>query len=303
MNSPECIMPGFKLVLASGDFIASIYPEKKRDVENHALNFKQALWREYFAVRDLLYKMLGRESLVVVKGKILTNHTEYLEQAEIPWLQSHYRDWTRDALTQANGETILFNEAWKAGENWMPGSPLGEGGTVLVRRNAIVVGEETAYGSSLEIEELEQEGYKVATLPPVTNPRSGFIPHHVDGQATLLETKTGELVLIIARSYEKQDDGKTADATSLAAETIGAHKIVIDDRRLPPLALNLIQFDDFSIAMTAGAPRLENLLKGLVGKDRVFTTDTPIRLIPSNTEGGIRCMTNIFPEALITPVS
>lgn len=269
MQNPERVRPGYKLVVSSGAFA----PKPIRE--------------EYFEICDLLLNVVGSDNMAVI-GK----------DGEIPALLPHFRIWPRDASAEINGRMLLFDDAWHYQGHFLPGSYLGEGGRILVRKNAIIAAEAVVRDSSLEIMELIQEGYKIATLPEVTCQGNYFVATHVDGQANLIEAQDGDLVLLIAQSYENQDQGETAAATELAAERVGARKIVVDDSKLPPLSLNFVQFDDLSIAMTAGAPKLEELLRGLVGKS-VYTTRNPLIQIPTNTTGSIRCLTNIFPEEFL----
>lgn len=66
-----------------------------------------------------------------------------------------------------------------------------------------------------------------------------------------------------------------------------------------PYALNLLQLPDGRVLMTGGDPELERFLEGLVGDDRVVTTDVPIRYIPTWMYGGIRCLVSEEPSPLM----
>lgn len=127
-----------------------------------------------------------------------------------------------------------------------------------------------------------------------------FMEGHIDGHAALIEDENGQLALVVADSYSHQGN-HTRKLIRGAAEAIGAEMKEVYDYNLPPLAFNLVQFEDRSIAITNSEARdLEVTLAMLVGKDKVFTTEVPLVKIPELTCGGIRCLTNIISPTFST---
>lgn len=161
----------------------------------------------------------------------------------------------------------------------------------------MLISDDLASGCGYEKTVLEKAGYQVASLPDTAAPEDYAVPKHRDGHASLIEADSGDLVLAVAKSYYQQ---KRRHQIDRATEELGIRRVVVDDQDFPPLAFNGIQLADKTIIITAGAPSLEEALKDLVGSNRVYTTDVPIRIIPRKSRGSIRCLTTPLPDSILS---
>jgi hypothetical protein len=164
---------------------------------------------------------------------------------------------------------------------------------VLSRRGAVLVGQETSWETDRDLGDLIDYGLNVGIMP-IVDPRIHDVANHIDGVATLIEDRSGDVVLLVARSYYDQDFGASKDIDH-AVKSANTGLVIVDDEKFPPLAFNLIQFDDLTIAMTNGAEKLQRALTELTGSDAVHTTKIPIEQFPRLGSGSIRCLTNILP--------
>lgn len=69
-----------------------------------------------------------------------------------------------------------------------------------------------------------------------------------------------------------------------------------------PYSLNMVQFPDRRVLMTAGEPELEEQVKFTVGRNNVYTTEEPIQYLPTWQYAGIRCMIAPMPTPLFKPM-
>lgn len=310
---------GHKLLLAGPAFLmAFCFKDQEAKPKAEQRNLEEAMsvmMREYYSIHNLFTGLLGKENIIVVANSLIVGKTgargvnwrevnlpKELDFGSEPaaWLREFYCSWPRDAHTIV-GDRILANEkAWSAKLEALEFSGLGEGGKVLIRNNGILVTPDIWKQSKLEIDDLRQRGFNVGYLPSVNPSKQKYDlkKDHIDGHASLIEDKNGELVLLVADSYSHQGS-KARDTIRRGAEAINARMVEVADANLPPLAFNLLQFEDGSVALTdSEAQDLTLTLSGLVGPNKVFTTDIPIQNIPSSTCGGIRCLTNTIPSSL-----
>lgn len=316
----EKLPPGHKLLLAGPASLVAFGLGTKEGSTGPLPRFQpnqqavERLFAEYQSIFDLLVRILGRERILVIKTKLILGKNspdgaiqfqsrELPEElafgsTEIPYLSDFFASWPRDAHTLVDGQILANSQAWRIqGERIQP-SLLGEGGKVLLKGKAILVTPDiwrTARRG--EIPSLRNRGFRVGCLPFVdpSKQQFEFKEDHVDGHASLIEDKTGKLILVVAESYSRQGAG-TRKLIRQAANSVEAELVEVYDKNLPPLAFNFIQFDDMTIALgSAEAKDLELTLGILVGPDRVLTTEDPLRLIPSVAFGGIRCLTNVIP--------
>lgn len=302
----ERIKPGFKLVLAGPD-VALLDQEPLDHIERpwpwHTEHeFNEASLREYFAIYNVLKNVVQAKDLVVIKGlheAYIQNHIQtgsMPETADIPLLDAYYQNWPRDTLTLVGEKVLPRHGVWKGDNGWW----LGEGGAVLSRNRTLLVAESLFIESGAEIKWLLQRGIRVAKLPHVQSfTRTSYYKHHIDGHAALIESKDHSLVLLTAESYFLQGRGRDRKRIEKTVKKLEIDLQVVNDKNLPPLAFNLVQLDDGAVVMTGGADELESAISQVVGREKVFATDRPIELIPTYGGGGIRCMTNIFPQYLI----
>ena len=318
----ERLKLGQKLLLAGHSFLAAFAFEHDINgvpVFRNNINEKyfNNLMREYFSIHKLLSGLVGKENLLITEnyltiGKGSRDKVQYedvrlpssdfdLPTIAAPFMNSHYHSWPRDAHVMLGAEILTNKDAWTVQDKDISVSGLGEGGKVLVKDKAILVTPDIHKSSKDEIGKLTKEGYHIGVLPRV-NPvkqKYGFMNEHIDGHASLIKDKDDNLALVVADSYLRQGND-TYKNIKTACKATGAEIVEVDDRNLPPLAFNLLQFEDKSIAVTNSVARdLEVTLHDLVGRDKVFMTEVPITYIPKLARGGIRCLTNAIPSWVI----
>jgi hypothetical protein len=313
----ERLKPGQKLLLSSIDYLTSFTFLDKKFNEDGSISLSakekiddkllESIFKEYFSIYGLLAGLVGKENITVVKNElklsvdpktgkdIPVNLPDDLGAKKLPFLTEFFHTWIRDAHTLLNGKIFTNPNAWTQKDANTIMSGLGEGGKVLTRSKSILVTPDIYETSKADIKNLSSSGFKIGYLPFVDKSKQKNLFHeeHVDGHATLVEYVGGRLALVVASSYISQGEGAKKQIKK-AADKIGAKLFEVDDRILPPLAFNLLQFEDRSIAMTSGAKTLETILASIVGKDKIFTTKYPIENIPKLHWGGIRCLTNII---------
>jgi hypothetical protein len=318
----ERLKPGQKLLLAGHSFLAAFafehdinrIPLFKNNLNEDRLN---NLMKEYFSIYGLLSGLVGKENVLVTDNCLEVGKSTYgktvheevrlpdgnlnLQTIAAPFITDYYHCWPRDAHSLINGKVLTNKDTWTVQDKDISVSGLGEGGKVLVKDQAILITPDIYKSSKDEIGRLIKEGYRIGVLPFVdpSKQKHEFRADHIDGHASLIKDKDDKLTLVVADSYSRQGN----DAMKFIREgcsTIGAKIVGVDDQYLPPLAFNLLQFEDKSIAMASALFRdLEVTLSGLVGGDKVFMTDTPITYIPKLAHGGIRCLTNTIPSWVI----
>lgn len=81
---------------------------------------------------------------------------------------------------------------------------------------------------------------------------------------------------------------------------LGVEPVVIDKTEADvPYGLNLVQFNDKTVIMSAGHESLRQLLEQIVGEGKVFTTQNPVINYPVIRRGGIRCLTLAAPKGFL----
>ena len=270
---------------------------------------------EYDAILKPLLNHVGSEKVVLLRNR--HPETEALPPPDTgletktlntKTLYSNYY-WPRDFFTTINGLTIVNSDAFDPlpeSEN-LAYSLFGDGGSVISAKNSVVVREslwrEERKGSIVRL--LKNMGVTIASLPDVNNEKqenplaiNGNISH-IDGHASLIVDKQGGIRLFVAKSYAYQGNHALSNIRR-AADTIGARITIVDDANLPPLPLNLIQFEDGTVFVTkTNDGSLEKVLADAVGGEHVLTTDIPIVGLPKITKGSVRCMINVVPQTLL----
>lgn len=299
-----------------GNFQAT-WAELDKDLYNKHLEF---MLLEYVSILEALKEIVGQEDIIIVKNKVWmlkrVGSSEKLMGFHLPvfneWESIEFKydvvdesTWLRDAFTTVGGLTFLHPVAFKnyPNSNIVFRSLLGEGGHVISANKAVLVSEIIwrNRGVDQSFRHLCDMGFSIAPLPHVDPEKQGFkyAPYHIDGHAALIADKENKLHLLVSDSYSRQGNG-TRKKIRFAAETIGAEIFEIDDRNLPPLALNFIQFEDKTILVSKGeTDDLTFVLRGLIGEDKVLITKKPIVAIPESLSGGIRCMTNTLPDSVL----
>lgn len=275
---------------------------------------------EYESILSILRNLVGQERVLLVRKCVVTAKEDKstgalkFDESFFPDLGSehitirtdsnHASLWTRDGFSTIGQFVFLnprhFKDIYES--EFVRYSKLGEGGMVLHSQKSVLVSSTLwkERKTDLGLGILQYMGYKIAPLPLVDHKkqRYEFKEDHIDGHAALITDTSGEPHLLVAQSYSRQGND-TRKKIFFAAETIGAKVIEIDDRNLPPLPLNLVQFDDTSVLVSRGMTNdLTIPLQFLVGKDKVFATEVPIIEIPHMT-GSIRCLVNIIPRSVL----
>jgi hypothetical protein len=317
----ERLLPGHKLLLADPASLLAFSLAKKSPSEKMFKldeRLMLSIFAEWHSIYNLFVNLVGKDNIVVSKTDITVgkhNKDSSIDRKSfdlpeklsfgaigIPFLSKFYLSWPRDAYIALADKIFANPKAWNMPSKDIEISELGEQGKVLTKNKAILVTPDVWKKSRHQISELTQDGFDVGCLLNVDKCKQNyrFEESHIDGHSALIEDKNGDLVLLVADSYSHQGNG-ARKLIKQAADTVGARMIEIDDRNLPPLALNLIQFEDGSIAFTnSEAKDLEITLAELVGNNKLFKTKIPLIAVPRLSSGGMRCLTNILPPALNT---
>ena len=313
---------GHKLIFAHFEmvpYIAAKDPHLNLNRDRQTLlGNTDLLMAEYKAILRPLIDHIGVENLALLRNVEISNEIGSPPDIDIETISARPLSkkvsspwWPRDNSTTIEDFTFVHPEgifsAATESDNVIR-SYLGEGGTVLHAGKAVLVVEELwkLRKQDKAFPTLQERGFVVAPLPGVVAEKQVFpLAHndgrvsHIDGHATLITDRQGCLRLLIARSYAYQG-GKTLGNIQRAADTIGARITIVDDTNLPPLPLNLVQFNDGTIFATKTRDgSLEEALADSVGSEHVLTTEVPIVVLPKITYGSIRCMTNVVPQSFL----
>ncbi|TSC90167.1 MAG: hypothetical protein G01um10145_271 [Microgenomates group bacterium Gr01-1014_5] len=134
-----------------------------------------------------------------------------------------------------------------------------------------------------------------------------FLNHHVDRTAAFIKGRDGKDYLLVEPVYiseNQQPWGSYAKFIQDQCTKLGVELVVIE--RAPddtPYSLNLVQFYDGTVMMTAGHESLEKIIRQIVGDNRVITTQRPLVYYPVIRRGGWRCMSVFAPEGIAKPNS
>jgi hypothetical protein len=276
-------------------------------------------WRD---ICQTVINAVGQENLVLakvnlylgdsVKSAFLNSPTELppgidMNATDMPFFDSYEyasNPWMKGVLTKIGSNIYVNPNYWKESYSVNPNlrfSALGDHGQVLTRKKSVLVTPYVWQNASRDIRKLQGEGYKIAVLPLVDPKKQKFpfVKEHIDGHSALIEEHDGDLVLPVLSSYFYQDQNG-GKRIKQAAKSVGAEVDVIEDKQLPPLSLNLWQFQDGRIAMvnTGGGQVLEKKLEAYVGRSGLFVTERPVRELVKG-KGSLGCMVNYFPRILL----
>jgi len=320
--------PGFILGAAFKKTYNDPYHSSTSRENSHELLMKNVntLLSEYFSILNPIVNIIGTENIALVKNKITVGKTNKQTQ-EVNWerlegptiteieninlksLPDHLSVWLRDSFMNFGSFTFINPEYFPdiAESETIVRSLLSEGGAVLPASNVVLVNKNIWQMRHQDrgYQLLESSDFSLAPLPEVDAARQKyeFTSHHNDGHAALIVDKYGRLDLLAAISYTRQGDG-TRKKIRGSVGTVGAELYEVDDRNLPPLALNFFQFADKTVLISESENRdLIQLLQDLVGRDKVIITDKPIIEIPKLLFGSIRCMINTFPNNLLSLIT
>lgn len=276
---------------------------------------------EYDSLLSLLSMHLGFGNIIIVKNKVTVVKTgkygdpsfhseDYPDLKEFKNIKLRFASsldspWTRDCFVSIGNVTFVNPDNigdFEESETVIK-SVLGEGGSVLQAKKTVLVSEDlwTSRKNDKDFQLLKDMGFIVAPLPQIDplKQKFEFNESHIDGHAALIVDKDNNLRLLVADSYSRQGNG-TRKKINFAAETIGAEITEIDDTNLPPLALNLVQFEDKSVIVSGSETNdLVFPLALMLGGEKVLTTPVPMIEIPRFFFGGIRCMTNVLPNSVL----
>ena len=244
--------------------------------------------------------------------------------------------YPRDLATALPNGTVLINpdihltnrsikEAKKA--NVIP-SPYGEGGRILIKKSVALVNERLFMGKSLEefeqeppIELLKKAGLAVGLLPVVAAVISSGVSYgqtvwtyepedHIDRISGLLVGKDQKLHLVTATKiyggFKTPKELVTGPAFSSEA-TLSRYQQVCDilgiklhavSKISVPCSTGFIQFADGRVLLTSGDDEVAEVVRDIIGREKVFLTETPIEFYPAQAKASIRCLIGEFPAFL-----
>jgi hypothetical protein len=291
-------------------------------VENEPRPVDEMLKEEYTAIASGLKKM-GVDFRIIVAHKNAVDGEYFANLARSLGLRGLGLDpainsttFPRDMMVTFNGVPHINPEA-----NFKPTytkgimSPLGEGGRVLKVRGKVFVPtpqyqlDNPKY--TRQIRTLERQGFRVGTLPwppaidadPQKDIQTVSATSHLDRGAAFIRGKDGGDYLLLDSNYAGASspmDGEYQLQIEEACERLDVSPIVVErNAESIPYALNFEQFEDGSVFMTGGDPELEATVRGIVGDDKVETTEVPIIQYPIRRKGGIRCMTLVTSNKIV----
>ncbi len=318
MPDTERIPSGHKILMPDSMALATLSMKRPGDegisfmptIDQEALT---GLLNEHAAIKALLIDLVGRRNVIIARTSMISDtHGDGISVARtapidvlpdsrnVPFLEQSYGVcWPRDAFSVINGQILINRRLWTYADGLVRPSSFGDGGKVLPWKQTILVSKDIWDAQKrAEIVDLRNQGLKVGFLPRVDPDKQewdfNWEQNHIDGHNSLIEDRNGGMNLLVAKSYFDQSKD-TRKGLEYSTDSVGAKLWVVDDEHLPPLAFNLEQFLDGTVAMTKGAQALEQVVTELVGPEKVRTTSTQLWYIPGEGQGGIRCITNILP--------
>lgn len=287
VEQKEALRPGFKLLLASGSDIARLAIKGGICAGWKDPRIEAALIKEHHAIRKAYALAVGEGNIVETGRHILS-------------LNPSYYAFPKNAHITIRDITYVNPDAWNVSDPRVIKTELGNAGVVHVRKDLVLASDCDTLDIDEDLGRLRLSGFRTAKIPFVFPDcqKYDFANDDIDCHSILIEDKTGQLELIVAESYYSQ--GIITDfKLQSVARNLRLRFTIIDDDYLPPLSFNLNQFDDLSVVMTSGASILEEHIVSLVGRDKVITTEIPIREIPLQGAAGVSCIANITPEFLM----
>lgn len=292
------------------------------------------LREEYLAIAGSL-KVMGIDFRIVyshpeeIDKKVLMLCIERL-QCRLTGFDSKYRRsaviYPRDFATVLPGLILVNSKAVRLevshkDDYYLIRSPYGEGGRVLTSERTMLICERLAMedGRLLEpqgLEEIKRKGTRIGLLPlpacttvSIDGISSKFsFNDHLDRVACLLHGKDGSLHLIVDPQIHSVSwkglcsPKETLERIRGVCEPLGI--MVHWPKKLEvPYSLNLVQFPDGRVLMTSGDEAVAEVVIEIVGKEKAFGTQIPIRFLPVWAYAGIRCFTNGLPKTLFVPKS
>lgn len=238
--------------------------------------------------------------------------------------------YPRDFITVI-GKIILMNSqiaAWQVAESSgykLISSYFGEGGRVLACGETMLVGERLVLeegrtvDSQEEIDKIKDLGIRVAAIPlsisqeySTKGKEKIFVSDHQDRTACLIRGKDNGLHLVAdpylcVADYEAGSPWapllpkESLDLLRRKCDPLGI-QVHCPKRMSVPYALNLVQFPDGRVLMTAGDNDVAETIGGIIGEDKVCKTPISIELFPVWCYAGIRCLINEAPQVLFKKV-
>lgn len=223
----------------------------------------------------------------------------------------------RDILVDFDGKIAVNPDAnIQPNNSSMVVSRMGEGGAVLKEGRKVLTVNPGSYKKDVRpsyeksVREI-RKGYNVGFMPwsiavnvdaEKRTVEDVFPTPHIDRVSAFMRGRDGKDYFIAESSYADshvpsigsywQNIKQTCKDMNIVPEVVERGE---DDS---PCSLNLHQFRDGSVFMTKGHKALEDLVKQIVGTDKVFTTSKPLVIYPIVRQGGIRCMTLSAPRTM-----
>lgn len=281
----------------------------------------QRLKKEYASIAFAL-KDLG------VPFRIVISHRDIIDEAFTVFLlaslgirglqirpQVSETAFPRDIMVDFDGRPYINpNANFQLGDNSGIFSPLGEGGRVLKQGKKVLVPDSRGYIQT-------RKKYKDDVASLSRHFQFGFLPHpwamqintrngskhafpndHLDRVASFVRGKDEKDYLLLDKNYVDQKGvfGGYWDLIKETSKKMDINPIAIERPvEAVPYALNLEQFADGSVLVTQGDKGIKSVLEGIVGEDKVKTTDYPVIYYPLYRGGGIRCMLLFAPQKIV----
>jgi len=194
-------------------------------------------------------------------------------------------------------------------------SNLGEGGRTMIR------GDVALYPEVMQLESEDDQkvyNYEVVTpnslrranlrtgalLPAITLPKkNGIILNHLDMYSGFLEDPDGQLHLVIdplmiAAKRDLSGPMSLVESRKSWQEVCDKLGVQLHIPKSPlsvPASVCFFQFPSGKVIMTGGDEGIVEIVADIMGSDKVFLTNTPIRYFPTFQGAGIRCMIGELP--------
>lgn len=222
----------------------------------------------------------------------------------------------RDMMMDFDGETYINPDAnFAFPDHSGLISPLGEGGKVLKLGRKVLVSDPRGFFKTRDayvtyLRRLSNR-FQLGFLPHPQalemdirkNKRSVFLSNHLDRAAAFLKGKDERDYLLLDKHYVDESHPSVGSYRAQIQETcqnLDIIPVVVDrTRESIPYALNLEQFADKSVLLTGGDAPLAQMVREIVGADKVHVTDRPIMFYPLYRNGGIRCMLLHAPKKIV----
>jgi hypothetical protein len=315
-----------KLIAPIGQYLLC---QQVRDETQDEDKIYGILREEYLAIAHALHVRMGIDFRIVYAHKevadkqtlgVLINISCRL--VGFPPVLPRLTSFPRDFVLDLPGICLLSPNFGELTTNRPKGrraivSPYGEGGRILAQGDVALVGDKICRGSYSEppqTKPLEEAGIKVGVIPNFVSVEMSEDPgfglfstnDHLDRVACLLRGPGQRLHLVVDPLFHSGPAAHpTPPKTSInkirdvcAPLGIDVH---VPEAIHVPYSLNLVQFRDGRVLMSGGDFPVAEVVAQIVGPDKLFLTEVPIRYYPAWTLAGIHCLVGEAPSVFFRP--